>query len=68
MGEGPLRAGSPLRTAGIVWQLMLSEATYGFLNGVLKLIGCRRSPGSPIPTSPSGPPFSPMSGAAPPSR
>jgi multiple sugar transport system permease protein len=25
--------------AGIVWQLMLSEATYGFLNGVLKLIG-----------------------------
>jgi multiple sugar transport system permease protein len=25
--------------AGIVWELMLSEATYGFLNGVLRLVG-----------------------------
>ena len=25
--------------AGIVWQLMFNEASYGFLNGVLRLIG-----------------------------
>jgi multiple sugar transport system permease protein len=28
-------------SAGIVWQLMFSEASYGFINGVLRLIGLR---------------------------
>jgi multiple sugar transport system permease protein len=29
-------------SAGIVWQLMLSEASYGFLNGVLRLVGAHQ--------------------------
>ena len=28
-------------SAGIVWQLMFSEASYGFINGVLRLVGLR---------------------------
>jgi multiple sugar transport system permease protein len=28
-------------SAGIVWQLMFNEASYGFINGVLRLIGFR---------------------------
>ena len=54
--------------AGIVWQLMFNEASYGFLNALLRGDRpARRSRGSPIPTSPSGRRCSPTSGAAPPS-
>jgi multiple sugar transport system permease protein len=28
-------------SAGIVWQLMFNEASYGFMNGVLRLVGLR---------------------------
>jgi multiple sugar transport system permease protein len=52
-------------SAGIVWQLMFNEASYGFLNGVLRLMGLPTCTGSPTRASRSGPPCSPMSGAAP---
>ena len=40
--------------SGIVWQLMFNEASYGFQRAARDGRACRRSPGSPTRTSPSG--------------